>query len=190
MYIGKVLLWNINFSKRLKYRRSLSTIREWNESEIITDRKSRFQARHVQINDPSEVTPALDQFVFQHKSIVKNASHPHIIAWRTGIPESEPIPKSEYSIQDKNRSSFWNRSTSMCSGTTRFTNVQQGYKDNGEKGAGSRLLEQVLVNNNIYNVLVIVTRWYGGNPIGSLRFRHIVNSSLNSLRKGNRLENR
>lgn len=63
-----------------------------------------------------------------------------------------------------------------------FTNIQQGFNDNGEKGAGSKMLEQVLIQNNIMNVLLIATRWYGGNPIGSLRFRHITQASFESIK--------
>lgn len=67
----------------------------------------------------------------------------------------------------------------------RTTNpLSQGYKDGGEKGAGYRLLLLVLERHNVSDVLVIVTRWYGGSPIGSLRFRHINNSAQESLRKG------
>lgn len=51
------------------------------------------------------------------------------------------------------------------------------------KGAGAKLLEH-MVNQNIINKLVIVTRWYGGSPIGSLRFRHISNAAFDSLRRG------
>ncbi|CAH2350938.1 IMPACT family member [[Candida] railenensis] len=64
------------------------------------------------------------------------------------------------------------------------SSIVQGFKDHGEKGAGMRLLDHVLVKNDLRNVLVIVTRWYGGSPIGSSRFRYINNSALESLRLG------
>lgn len=44
--------------------------------------------------------------------------------------------------------------------------------DNGEPPAGSRLL-QVIKSNNISNVLLVVSRWYGGKKLGSERFRVI-----------------
>lgn len=122
----------------------------WNESSVITDRKSKFQARSVVITNSLQIPDILTQLVSGNKHIAK-ASHPHIIAWRTSSP------------------------------------VAQGFKDNGEKGAGYRLLEQVLERHNVVDMLVIVTRWYGGNPIGSLRFRHINNSALESLRNAKRL---
>lgn len=154
-------------------------IKEWFESEIITDRKSRFQARHTPLTDPDEIPIILEQFMSEHKNIAKSASHPHMIAWRCGTIEQKQEEITPTKGKKKNKPSVIT--------TTSYSNVQQGFKDNGEKGAGSRILEQVLVPNNIMNVLVIATRWYNGNPIGSLRFRHIVNTSFDSLRKANRL---
>lgn len=137
-------------------------ITNWHESDVIVDRKSRFQARHTELKDPALVPEIISLFLAQHRSIAKNASHPHIYAWRTGDEVEETGPKKKV--------------------TKRFVNIQQGFSDNGEKGAGSRLLEQLALQN-VINKLVIVTRWYGGNPIGSLRFRHISSCSFNSLRK-------
>lgn len=155
---------------------SLHTISEWHESEVIIDRKSRFQARHTTLKDSEDISGILEQFLSQHKNIAKSASHPHILAWRTGELvelEKETTKKSRKSakISDNQPES------------PKYTNVQQGFKDNGEKGAGAKLLEH-LVNQKVMNKLVIVTRWYGGNPIGSLRFRHISNCAFDSLRRG------
>lgn len=146
--------------------------RQWHESNVIVDRKSRFQARHVPIEDASEVPTVVAEFLAEHKSIAKNASHPHIMAWRVGKPGELPEVKG--------------RGARVQTNTVPLVVTDQGFRDNGEKGAGSRLLD-VLVNNNVFNVLVIVTRWYGGSPIGGLRFRHIVNSAYDTLRKGKKL---
>lgn len=121
----------------------------WNESSIITDRKSKYQARSITLTNALEIPSILEQLKAENKHIAK-ASHPHIIAWRTTNPRA------------------------------------QGSKDNGEKGAGYRLLEAI-ERHNVEDVLVIVTRWYGGTPNGSLRFRHINNSALESLRIGKRI---
>lgn len=165
-----------NFTFGTHSSRSIHTIIDWNESEIITDRKSRFQARHTDLHDANDITSILAQFLAQHKSIAKNASHPHILAWRTGTPVEKSL-RSEIK-QRKGRKANENSSPMQA-----YTNIQQGFKDNGEKGAGAKLLEH-LVNENVMNKLVIVTRWYGGSPIGSLRFRHISNCAFDSLRKG------
>lgn len=61
--------------------------------------------------------------------------------------------------------------------------TEQGSSDNGENGAGQRLLT-LLHQANVVNVLVIVTRWYGGIPLGSSRFRHISSTAVASLKKG------
>ncbi|OBA20050.1 ribosomal protein S5 domain 2-like protein [Metschnikowia bicuspidata var. bicuspidata NRRL YB-4993] len=147
-------------------RRNYSIVKNWNESQIITDRRSKFQARHVEISDLTEIPEILRQFLADHKSIAKNSSHPHMLAWRTGQlssadPGQDPV----------------------------YTNIQQGFKDCGEKGAGSKILD-VLISQNAMNKLVIVTRWFGGSHLGSLRFRHIVNCSAESLRKGSHGEQR
>lgn len=144
--------------RMLRFVRFKPTIRQWYESPIIVDRKSKFQGRHVSIESPEEIPKIIEEFLLQHKSIAKNASHPHILAWRTGQKTTSSGPSSEY------------------------TNIQQGFKDNGESGAGSRLLEH-LEQRKVMNKLVIVTRWYGGSPIGALRFRHILNCCFESLKR-------
>lgn len=142
--------------------KSTKNINEWNESKVIIDRRSKFQARHVTLNDSADIPAIIDQFLAQHKSIAKNASHPHMLAWRTG----EAVPRSLKSAASEN-----------------YVNIQQGFKDCGEKGAGSRILD-VLVAEGAMNKLVIVSRWFGGAHIGLLRFRHIANCSAESLRNG------
>lgn len=147
------------------YNKQPPKIHDWNKTEVITDRKSRFQGQSVDLYDPKDINEILGQFLAEHKSTAKNASHPHIYAWRTGtIKEVEEVKKKK-KITSKE-----------------ILNLQQGFNDNGEKGAGEKLLEQ-LIRNNVVNKLVFVTRWYGGSPIGSLRFRHICNCGLNSLRQ-------
>lgn len=143
-------------------RRQLGTITNWYESRVVIDRKSKFQARHAHLTSPDQIPGILEQFIEQHRKLKKSSSHPHIIAWRTGdLVEEEQLEKKTEG---------------------KYRNIQQGFDDNGEKGAGSKLLEH-LVQHNVINKLIIVTRWYGGSPIGSLRFRHITNTSFDSLRK-------
>lgn len=155
------------------HRRTLLTITEWNVSRVITDRKSRFQARHVPLTDPKDIPGILEQFLAQHKSIQKNASHPHMIAWRVGerkLVDQSPVKSKS---RKKDKSSEVER--------YEYVNIQQGFNDNGEGGAGYKMLEQVLVQNNLFNILLIATRWYGGSPIGGLRFRHINQTCFESV---------
>lgn len=44
--------------------------------------------------------------------------------------------------------------------------------DDGEHGAGQNLMA-LLKNMNAENVLIVVSRWFGGVMLGSDRFRHV-----------------
>ncbi|KAJ1653476.1 hypothetical protein IWQ61_006403 [Dispira simplex] len=56
----------------------------------------------------------------------------------------------------------------------------QDYDDDGETAAGGRLLH-LLQLLEMRNVLVVVTRWYGGIQLGPDRFKHINNSARRTL---------
>ncbi|KAH7192026.1 ribosomal protein S5 domain 2-type protein [Fusarium flagelliforme] len=49
----------------------------------------------------------------------------------------------------------------------------QQFNDDGETGAGSRLL-QLMQSMDLWDSMVVVTRWYGGVHLGSKRFRLIT----------------
>ena len=58
--------------------------------------------------------------------------------------------------------------------------------DDGEAGAGNVIL-RLLEAADLHDHLVIVTRWYGGKPLGGDRFRHIQTAArlyLSSLPTG------
>lgn len=61
--------------------------------------------------------------------------------------------------------------------------IHQDNDDDGESAAGSRLahLLQIL---ELENVLVVVTRWYGGVHLGSDRFKHINQAARDALVAG------
>ncbi|KAJ3089271.1 hypothetical protein HK102_006797 [Quaeritorhiza haematococci] len=52
--------------------------------------------------------------------------------------------------------------------------IRQDCDDDGETAAGSRLLH-LLQLTKATNVLIVVTRWYGGIHLGPARFKHINN---------------
>ena len=54
------------------------------------------------------------------------------------------------------------------------------YEDNGEFGAGRKLLDY-LKRNNIVNKLVVVSRWYGGTHLGPARFNYILEAAANAV---------
>nr|XP_023399687.1 protein IMPACT isoform X1 [Loxodonta africana] len=60
----------------------------------------------------------------------------------------------------------------------------QDCEDDGETAAGGRLLHLMEILN-VKNVLVIVSRWYGGILIGPDRFKHINNCARNILLEKN-----
>ncbi|SMN19912.1 similar to Saccharomyces cerevisiae YDL177C Putative protein of unknown function [Maudiozyma saulgeensis] len=162
-------------NKLSKVYRSYSNImRVWNESEILIDRKSKFQGRSCAVTDQSDIPKLLNELVQSNKSVSK-ASHMHMYAWRTGeITKKNDKETKKHSKQNKKQ----NKEESVT-----IKNIQQGCADCGEAAAGQRLLT-LLERANVVNVLVIVTRWYGGTPLGSSRFRHISSVAVESLKKG------
>ena len=63
---------------------------------------------------------------------------------------------------------------------TQDNKIIEQKKDDGETGAGIRILNLLQKNESI-NILIIVTRWYGGIHLGSDRFKHIVNAAKEVL---------
>lgn len=57
------------------------------------------------------------------------------------------------------------------------------YDSDGEDGAGSKL-SHLLEMMKAKNVVVVVSRWYGGRKLGPDRFRHICNVAKNALIDG------
>jgi hypothetical protein len=62
----------------------------------------------------------------------------------------------------------------------RFTsssgNITEYYHDDGEFGAGRRLLD-IMKQRNVTDSLVCVTRWYGGTNLGPARFDYILEAA-------------
>ncbi|KAL3232909.1 hypothetical protein RNJ44_04825 [Nakaseomyces bracarensis] len=146
---------------------------QWNVSDLVVDRKSKFQARCCVLKDQADIPDILSQMIQSDKHISK-ASHMHMYAWRTAV-----VSHSQSNSSGKKK----NKKNSSPEVEVTVKNVQQGSSDCGEAGAGQRLLT-LLERVNVFNVLVIVTRWYGGTPLGSARFRHISSAALQSLRIG------
>ena len=58
--------------------------------------------------------------------------------------------------------------------------MPQDYDDDGEAAAGSRLLHLLQVTD-ARNVVVVVSRWYGGILLGPTRFTYINNAARELL---------
>ncbi|KAG6900433.1 hypothetical protein C0993_010821 [Termitomyces sp. T159_Od127] len=128
-------------------------------AEPITDRKSVFIGRACRISHPSEAG-------FNGVSSVPPVLS-HLMADRRISRAAHPIINA------------W-----RCQvGTV----IHQDNDDDGETAAGGRLahLLQILETNN---VLVIVTRYFGGIHLGPDRFKHINQAARNALEIGGLLE--
>lgn len=58
----------------------------------------------------------------------------------------------------------------------------QDCDDDGETAAGSRMLHLITIMN-VWNVMVIVARWYGGVHLGPDRFKHINSTAREAVLK-------
>ncbi|KAL3275539.1 hypothetical protein HHI36_020298 [Cryptolaemus montrouzieri] len=67
--------------------------------------------------------------------------------------------------------------------TTKNSILLQDCNDDGENHASKRLLH-LLQLLKLENVMVVVTRWYGGIHLGPDRFKHIVNAARQALDDG------
>jgi len=55
-------------------------------------------------------------------------------------------------------------------------------EDDGEGGGGDKILFVLQAKKSI-NLMVVVTRWYGGIHLGQARFKHIADCTTNALEK-------
>ncbi|WFD43431.1 hypothetical protein MPSI1_002093 [Malassezia psittaci] len=59
--------------------------------------------------------------------------------------------------------------------------IEQGLEDDGEKWGAEKIM-RVITELGASDVLVIVSRWYGGELLGPVRFEHISNAARAALR--------
>ncbi|TFK44444.1 ribosomal protein S5 domain 2-type protein [Crucibulum laeve] len=72
------------------------------------------------------------------------------------------------------------RTTDSCSEPPR---IMVGQHDGGENGSGDRL-SRLLGLSGYENVVVVVSRWYGGVQLGSDRWKRISDVAKDALQKG------
>jgi hypothetical protein len=121
----------------------------WCIAPPISEKKSVFLARSARVSSPTQAKAFLAHLLATDKKAAK-ATH-NITAWRIrGSGSSEnPHPGADITYQD-------------CD-------------DDGETAAGGRVLHLMQLMD-VWNVMVVVTRWYGGVHLGPDRFR-IINSA-------------
>jgi putative IMPACT (imprinted ancient) family translation regulator len=93
------------------------------------------------------------------------------------VQEALSILKSNKKIE----SATHNISAYRISGGPHNTCLQD-CNDDGENHAGSRLLHLLQILE-VKDVLVVVSRWYGGIQLGPDRFKHINNAARDLLQK-------
>ncbi|RKF72483.1 Protein IMPACT-like protein [Golovinomyces cichoracearum] len=136
----------------------------WSISEPIRELKSVFIARSALIKTITDVYRFRECLLNENKKVAA-ATH-NIMAWRIRMP----APKNGTSTCN---SAFIN------SGHDRR---EEDYDDDGESAAGSRLLHLMQLMD-VWDVLVIVSRWYGGTNLGPRRFTLINSVARDSLLK-------
>lgn len=137
---------------------------DWILSDLVTEKKSVFLARAVRVTSVGQAQAYLDHLTATDKKVAM-ATH-NISAWRI-----------------KQKKDAGARGTENCTGPEAVETVIQDYDDDGETAAGGRLLH-VMQLMDVWNVLVVVSRWYGGIHLGPARFRLINDVGRDALVKG------
>lgn len=124
--------------------------------ESVVDRKSVFQGHCAVVQRVEHVDLLLSKLKENRK--IENAFHN---MWAYRLDRGDPEARS----------------------SSKSASIMQDCDDDGEQAAGGRLLSLLQILN-VVNVMVVVTRWYGGIQLGPARFKHINNAARDALVKG------
>ncbi|PLN77651.1 UPF0029-domain-containing protein [Aspergillus taichungensis] len=130
---------------------------QWTLSDVISEKKSVFVARAARVHSGAHAQSCIDHLLATEKKVAA-ATH-NISAWR--VKEMRAGGK----------------------GDTGEVMVVQDFDDDGEAAAGGRLLHLMQLMD-VWDVVVVVTRWYGGIHLGPDRFRIINAAGRDALVKG------
>ncbi|EAW14806.1 IMPACT family protein [Aspergillus clavatus NRRL 1] len=130
---------------------------DWTLSDVVTEKKSVFVGRAVRVTSSEQAQGYLDHLLATEKKVAA-ATH-NISAWR---------------IRQQRASAGKGESAEM---------IVQDCDDDGETAAGGRLLHLMQLMD-VWDVIVVVTRWYGGILLGPDRFRIINAVGRDALIKG------
>ena len=128
---------------------------KWTISGTTIVKKSIFVARACPVSSPAQVAAYISNLLATDKKLAK-ATH-NISAYRIRSHKDNTDINRELAYQD-------------CD-------------DDGETAAGGRLLHLLQVTD-VWGVLVIVSRWFGGVKLGSDRFRVISEVAREALVEG------
>ena len=126
----------------------------WTLSTSTTEKKSTFLARACSVSSPVQMKAYMAHLLDNDKRVAK-ATH-NIVAYRIRSPAA----------------------TGSASEI-----VYQDYDDDGETSAGGRLLH-LLQLMDVWGVLVVVSRWFGGVKLGPDRFSIINNVAKEAIVQG------
>ncbi|KAJ5512237.1 Impact family [Penicillium fimorum] len=128
---------------------------EWILSDVVSEKKSVFVGRAARVTCLAQAQAFIDHLTATDRKVAA-ATH-NISAWRIRQRKGGDGDGGETVVQD--------------------------YDDDGETAAGGRLLH-VMQLMDVWNVVVVVTRWYGGIQLGPARFRLINDVGRDALVKG------
>lgn len=138
----------------------LHALPTWTLSSPLTEKKSLFLARACPVTSPAHAHAAISHLLAHDKRAAK-ATH-NISAYRIRCPSSTTT-------------------TSKATPAPQIT--YQDCDDDGETAAGGRLLHLLQVME-VWGVLVVVSRWYGGVKLGPDRFRCITGVAREAVVRG------
>ncbi|KAF7716410.1 Uncharacterized protein PECH_005299 [Penicillium ucsense] len=139
---------------------------DWTISDVLTEKKSVFVARAIRVKSLAQAQAFLD-YLLSTDDKVAAATH-NISAWRIKqSKESDPRTSTKPGSH----------------GPETAETVIQDYDDDGETAAGGRLLHMMQLMD-VWNVLVVVTRWFGRIHLGPARFKLINDAGRDALVKG------
>ncbi|KAB8073245.1 ribosomal protein S5 domain 2-type protein [Aspergillus leporis] len=141
----------------LKESFGLDSPPDWILSDVVTEKKSVFVGRAAHVTSLEQAQAYLDYLLATEKKVAA-ATH-NISAWR---------------IRQQKPSGGKGEAAEM---------IVQDCDDDGETAAGGRLLHLMQLMD-VWDVVVVVTRWYGGVHLGPDRFRIINAVGRDALVKG------
>lgn len=146
----------------------------WCVSDPMSELKSVFVARSSRITAVTDVS-RYRQHLLDHEKKVASATH-NIMAWRIRSG-------TDHDTCHNNHTDPHSREKRKASSSRKIEfHTDQDYDDDGESAAGSRLLHLMQLMD-VWNVMVIVTRWYGGVKLGKRRFTLINAVARDALLK-------
>ena len=135
---------------------------QWIKSDPLTVKKSVFLAHVCGVRTSAEAQEAVASLITEDKRVAK-ATH-NITAYRIKASLSQDSRASAVSSHERQL-------------------IFQDCNDDGESAAGGRLLH-LLQAMDVWGLLVVVSRWYGGVKLGPDRFKCISEVARDAITRG------